>query len=77
MVQYTVLTNCFLENMALYEICTGLLCQSIDVYTHIYIYIYIQKYGRTKSFLESSRDKSRIIIAKNRAREKNDVVRTY
>ena len=72
-VQFTVLTDCFLENMALNEICIGLLCESIDVYTRIYI----QKHGRTESFLESSRDKSRIIIAKNRAREKNDVIRTY
>ena len=36
--QFTALTNCFLENMALYEICAGLLYQSIDVYTHIYIF---------------------------------------
>ena len=34
MVQFTVLTNCFLENMALYEICAGLLCQPIDVYIY-------------------------------------------
>jgi hypothetical protein len=38
MVQVTVATNCFLENMALYEICAELLYQSIDVYTHIYIF---------------------------------------
>ena len=73
MVQFTVLTNCFVENMALYEIYVGLLCQRIDIYTHTCI----QKHGRTERFLESSRDKSRIIIGKSRAREKNDVARTY
>ena len=35
----------------------------------MYIYIYIQKYGRTENLLESSRNKSRIIIVKNRTRK--------
>ena len=40
--QFTVVTNCYRENVVLYEIYTGLVCEITDM--HIYIYIYIHVY---------------------------------